>query len=154
MVLNQELTDSIDAVRGIMAWIRGNSIVERIVASTVTDTTVLRSIDLLIDREVPARPAPTYVDQVYETVRALLQFRTVLIDDVHPQLTEAVRRADAERAAVRMTLSAFEDNLDRLVDATADLYVAVSRWVGLPAATDQIRARFRELANPETWSAT
>lgn len=112
-----------------------------------------RALSHFLGRDIPELTSPEYVDLAYTAVRDLLRLRLFLDGPGRESLIQERGLPGSPDPLARMALSVLDENTNRLVDATADLYVAVSRWLGLPAARERIRTRFSELSDRDQWSA-
>lgn len=152
MTPHDELTKARDETTALIDWYTSNGFVTRQLDQHEDAKASVKLIRSFLDEDVPSGIDPGYVDGGYDAVRALLRVHRIVDDVVEPELERARREGSYDRATLDMTRSVLESNNDRLLDCTADLYVALSRWLGLDVAYERIRTRFSELAEREQWS--
>lgn len=153
MTPHDELKQARDEATSLIDWYTSNGFITRQLDQHEDAKQSVKMIRSFLDQEVPAAADPGYVDGGYDAVRALLQVHRIVDNVVWPALDRAHREGTYDRTTVNMTRSVLESNNDRLLDATADLYVALSRWLGLDIAYERIRTRFSELSERRQWSA-
>ncbi len=153
MTPHEELTQARDEATALIDWYTTNGFITRQLDQHEGAKQSVKMIRSFLDREVPTAADPGYVDGGYDAVRALLQVHRIVDNVVRPAIERAHRDGGYDRTTVEMTRSVLDSNNDRLLDATADLYVALSRWLGLDIAYERIRTRFGELTDRERWSA-
>lgn len=152
MTPQEELQEALNRLRELVDWYGGNGFITRRLDQHEDGAYSVKLIRSFLDSNTPDSPDPGYVDSGYDAVRALLQLRRTIDLVVWPELEHAHRERTYDRTTVEMTRSVLGPNNDRLLDATADLYVALSRWLGIDMAYERIHTRFRELADREQWS--
>lgn len=152
MTPHEELTKARDETTALIDWYTSNGFITRQLDQHEDAKRSVKIIRSFLDREVPTAADPVYVDGGYDAVRVLLQVHRIIDNVVSPELERAHRDGTYDRTTVEMTRSVLGSNNDRLLDATADLYVALSRWLGLDVAYECIRTRFAELTERDRWS--
>ncbi|MFO8063185.1 MAG: hypothetical protein ACQETQ_03970 [Spirochaetota bacterium] len=134
-----------------------NVILRNKAQNTSLSSSQWRDMDRLLLLDEDAEDGSIDVYETYVSIEAMQEFVRLLMTEVRSELRAELSNPRSHvsrenRIALQMTLANFDDNVRRLVDKLAELYVAVAELDEARSGSRQpVRAQFPELTDPASW---